>query len=395
MKKRLLACVVILNLLFLTGCWDRNELNQLAFSTALGFDRTSEGDIVITAQILNPRAIAAQKNTNESSVVVVAKQGHSILETISSMSTELSREVVGTHMQTIVFGENFAKEGIAEATDFLLRYYQTSSELYFTVAKETTANEILNNLTKLENDPSAKINSSIVISQDIWAETNEIKLTELANCLASDGLSAVMTGIEMQAEKPDDSLEKLKLTQNDPLKLSGNAILKEDKLVGWLNEEESQGYNYIFGNASTSAFDLQEDGVGKVSFNMKHITSKQEISCEGGTPKVTVLLEMQATIQNMDHSLYISKQETLNQLQVLAEKKLKGICMTAVTKAKAVKSNIFGFGAAIHRTDPQQWNTVKKDWNDTGFVNLPVEMEADVTIIGTDSISQIINAKKE
>ncbi|MBE6745541.1 MAG: hypothetical protein E7569_15160 [Ruminococcaceae bacterium] len=301
-------------------------MNQLAFSTALGFDRNSEGDIVITAQILNPRAIAAQKNTNESSVVVVAKQGHSILETISSMSTELSRE--------------------------------------------------------------------IVISQDIWAETNEIKLTELANCLASDGLSAVMTGIEMQAEKPDDSLEKLKLTQNDPLKLSGNAILKEDKLVGWLNEEESQGYNYIFGNASTSAFDL-EDGVGKVSLNMKHITSKQEISCEGGTPKVTVLLEMQATIQNMDRSLDISKQETLNQLQVLAEKKLKGICMTAVTKAKAVKSDIFGFGAAIHRTDPQQWNTMKKDWNDTGFVNLPVEIEADVTIIGTDSISQIINAKKE
>ena len=79
MKKRLLACFFILNLLFLTGCWDRNELNQLAFSTALGFDRNSEGDIVITAQILNPRAIAAQKNTNESSVVVVAKQGHSIL----------------------------------------------------------------------------------------------------------------------------------------------------------------------------------------------------------------------------------------------------------------------------------------------------------------------------
>lgn len=104
---------------------------------------------------------------------------------------------------------------------------------------------------------------------------------------------------------------------------------------------------------------------------------------------------MQAVIQNMDRGLDIPRQETLDQLRMLTKEKLKGIYMATVTKARAVKSSIFGLGAIIYRIDPQQRNTVKKDWNDTGLVNLPVEIEADVVIIGVDSVNQIINVKKE
>ncbi|WP_283610258.1 Ger(x)C family spore germination protein [Faecalispora anaeroviscerum] len=397
MKKNIFALllVLVLSLFALTGCWDRNELNQLGFATALGFDKTSDGKIMITAQVLNPRAIAAQKTTNEAAVVVVTAQGDSILQVLRSMSTELSRKLVGTHMQTIVFGEAFAKEGIAEATDFLLRHYQTSSELYFTVAKGTTANKVLNNLTKLDNDPSAKINSSIVISQQIWAETNEIKLTELVNCIVNSGVNAVITGVEIKSDTPNSSLEDLKKTQNDPIQLSGNAIFKVDKLVGWLNEGESQGCNYISGNIVSSAFVLEGKETGKITLNMKKGSAKQEISMSGGTPKMKVKIEMLSTVQNIDGNFDITKQENLNKIQVLAEEKLKETCMTTVTKAKALKSDFLGFGDTLHRADPQLWKSLKSSWNDTGFVHLPVEIEADVKIIGTDSISQSFLSKEE
>lgn len=397
MKKKALTLLLIIMLILplFSGCWDRNELNQLGFSTALGFDQTKDGQFIVTAQVLNPRATVTQQVANESSVVVFTEQGDSVLKILRRMSTESPRRIVGTHMQTIVFGENFAKEGIAEVIDFLLRHYQTSSELFFTVAKGSTANQILNNLTKLESNPSAKINSTIVISQKIWGETNEIKLTELTNCMIDTGLNAVITGVQMKRESPDNSLDDLKLTPEDPIELSGNAIFEGEKLVGWMDEKESQGFNYIYGNLAVSALEIEDEETGKVTMNIKKVSSQQNVTIADGAPQMKVKMRIECSIQNMSGNLDISQQKNLDKIQTLSEEKLKETCMAAIKKAKAVKSDIFGFGDTLHRTDPQLWKAVKNSWNTTGFINLPIELEIEMKIISTDSISQFVLYPKE
>lgn len=44
------------------------------------------------------------------------------------------------------------------------------------------------------------------------------------------------------------------------------------------------------------------------------------------------------------------------------------------------KSDIFGFGEAIHRSNPEMWNLLKKDWDDREFPDLKVHTEVDVKI---------------
>ncbi|WP_228552692.1 Ger(x)C family spore germination C-terminal domain-containing protein, partial [Paenibacillus polymyxa] len=53
---------------------------------------------------------------------------------------------------------------------------------------------------------------------------------------------------------------------------------------------------------------------------------------------------------------------------------------------KKYKTDIFGFGNAIHRDNPKLWNKIKKDW-DEEFLDMDVEVNVDFKIRGLGTIS--------
>lgn len=44
----------------LSGCWSNNELTDLAFVMAVGFDKGEDGKLVGTFQIVNPGNVAGE-----------------------------------------------------------------------------------------------------------------------------------------------------------------------------------------------------------------------------------------------------------------------------------------------------------------------------------------------
>ena len=45
------------------------------------------------------------------------------------------------------------------------------------------------------------------------------------------------------------------------------------------------------------------------------------------------------------------------------------INQTIETVQKQYKSDIFGFGEAIHRSNPKEWKKIKKQWGMKNFLN--------------------------
>ncbi len=60
MKRRkwiLILCTMV-SLMFVSGCWDKRELTDLAVISAIGIDRTETGKYVLHLQIINPGNVA-------------------------------------------------------------------------------------------------------------------------------------------------------------------------------------------------------------------------------------------------------------------------------------------------------------------------------------------------
>ncbi len=52
-RKCLLAVLMLLSVIVLPGCWDKRELTDLAIISAIGIDRTNDGNYVLHLQIIN------------------------------------------------------------------------------------------------------------------------------------------------------------------------------------------------------------------------------------------------------------------------------------------------------------------------------------------------------
>lgn len=396
-KKKSLAVVTISIILCscLSGCWNSREMNSLGFMTSMGFDKSEKG-IMLTIQVLNPRAIASQKAVNEPSIVVYTDEGKDTIEMIRRMITRSSRKLNGTHLSNIVFGEEFAKEGITEVLDFLSREHQFRTQMYFAVAKGTTANEVLKNMSTLDPNPAIKLSSSLEASDQIWAGTHVTKLIELTNSIISDGIDPVLTGVEITDKREDhDSIDMLKKMETDAIKIYGLAVFDNDKFKGWLNEDESKGFNYIVGDVPGTMAFVEDKSVGKISFEVTNTKAKQIATLVNEKPYITVDINVEANIETVSGEFDVTKEENIKIIEHLAEEKGTKVCEKSLKKAqKELGVDIFGFGETIHRTYPKLWGSLKDDWNST-FKDLPVKLNFKVIILKTGTISKSFFMKEK
>lgn len=396
-KKKSLAVVTISIMLCscLSGCWNSREMDTLGFMTSMGFDKSEKG-IMLTVQVLNPRAIASQKAVNEPSIIVYTEEGKDTIEMIRRMITRSSRKLNGTHLENIVFGEEFAKEGIIEVLDFLSREHQFRTQMYFAVAKGTTANEVLNNMSTLDPNPAIKLSSSLQSSDQIWAGTHVTKLVDLTNSIISDGKDPVLTGVEITDKREDrDSMDMLKKMETDAIKIYGLAVFDNDKFEGWLDEDESKGFNYITGDVPGTMAYVEDKSVGKISFEVTNTKAKQIATLVNEKPYITVDIDVEVNIETVSGEFDVTKEENVKIIERLAEEKGTKVCEKTLKKAqKELGVDIFGFGETIHRTYPKLWGSLKENWNDS-FKDLPVEINFKVKVLKTGTISKSFFMKEE
>lgn len=125
-----MACLFLLLLVVLTGCWNRRELNELAIAVAMGVDK-KDNDYLVSIQIVNPGAVAAQRaGTDTAPVITYSTQGTSIFEALRRTTTKSPRKIYLSHMQVIVLGKEVAEEGIAKVLDFLSRDHEFRTDFF-------------------------------------------------------------------------------------------------------------------------------------------------------------------------------------------------------------------------------------------------------------------------
>jgi spore germination protein KC len=276
----------------------------------------------------------------------------------------------------IVFGEDAAKEGIQDVLDFFARDHEFRTDFYFIVAKETTANNVLSILTPLDSIPGIEMYDSLKASERVWAPTKSVRIIELVNSIIADGENPVLTGVEItggsanssstDALKQSDQIKKLKYTHL--------GAFKNDKLVGWLNEDESKGYNYICGNIKSTVGHSNYGDKVKITFEVKNAKSEMKASFVNGKPVIDVEINVKQNVGAVEGEFDVSIEENKKILNKIAEKKIKLLCEKVVKKAQNdLKIDIFGFGEVIHRKYPRLWEEIKDDW-DNEFEDLRVNI---------------------
>ena len=391
-SKKILLTLIILSNMLLTGCPAGREVNKLAIVASVGIDKAGDGYLV-TYQIINPKAIASKKSVAESPVILYTDTGKDLFEILRRITTQSPRKIYGSHLRTIVFGEEMAKEGIQKTLDFYVRDHEYRTDFYFLVAKGTTANNILKVITPLEPIPGIKLYDTLEASEESWAPTKTIKIFDLVNDLIADGKNPVLTGVEVRDPMNNsNSIESLKQSDTSQLILSSLAAFKKDKLAGWLNESESKGYNYITGNVKDTIGFIQYDEHNQITFEIIKAKAKPKVYLLSDKPAISVEILLKVNLAAQTGDLDITAKDVLDKTSRKLEEKTENVCNDAIKHTKELEADVFGFGEEIHRAYPKLWQSIKSDWNKE-FVDLPVNVKVDIEINNLGEATKSIFSK--
>lgn len=387
--KKYMFILIILNFI-LTGCWDKRELNELAITLALGIDKVEgEDEYEVTAQVVVPSAVSMKDGTGGTAVTLFTENGETVYEALRRMTKVSPRKIYPGHLQMLIIGEELAKEGIGESLDLLARDWELRPDFYVVVAKDVTAREILNVTTDLESIPASKMFAGLKVSEKAWAGTYGVTLDELIVDLISEGKEAVLTGIQLAGNKQIGSTQQNIESISKPaqIKYDNLAVFKEDRLMGWLTEQDSRGYSGITNSVKSTVTSISCPNEGKSTIEVTNFHSKIEGNIVHGKPEVNIHTKAEGNVGEVRCKIDLKNPESIQELEKIYEKEATRIINETIdVLQEEYQSDIFGFGEAIHRSNPEEWNKIKENW-DEEFSDLTVNVKVDMKIRLTGTVN--------
>ncbi|RKL66957.1 hypothetical protein CR203_14120 [Salipaludibacillus neizhouensis] len=371
--------LVIISFLLLTGCWDRNELVDVGIVVGMAIDKDPDtGDFILTSQYLRPAAESTQTPTPDPPYLMVSTTGKTIPEVMRKANQTIDRRSFFAHNKVIIISEDVAREGLIEISDSFQRGKEVRGYVWLSIAKDIGAKELLeikaNNIARI---PANFLNALFDNTEHNATASN--LLTYYKKVLGA-GINPVI-GVLTREETDIDPFELVKL--------SGSAVFKEDKLVGFLDESETRGYNWVTEEGPTSnrgAINLpsllQEDKF--VTILLKEVHSKIIPKVENGDQiSFTIEVDQNASLIGQEATVELESRKQisqyLSQIGAEGEKEIENEIKKAVDKAQDFQSDIFGFGEALNIENSKVWNKEKDNWAET-FAEVPYTVNVHLNI---------------
>ena len=398
MKRRFIILGILIAILIVsTGCWNRRELNDLAIELAMGIDKYGD-QYRLTSQVVDPGEVAARAGGGaRTPVITYQATADNPFEARRKMTTISPRKIYASHIRVVVISEKLARKGISGILDYLSRDHEHRTDFFIVVAKGTSAENALKILTPLEKIPANKLFSSLDTSEKTWAPTVGVTLDELISDIVSKGKQPVLTGLQVKGNQEiGESKENVeKLGTPSQLQYSGIGVFKEDKLIGWLNEKESKGYNYITDNVKSTVGHVTCPNGGEIALEVMNSNTNVKGKVKHGNPQIDIDTNLELNVGTVDCKIDLMNTKTIAELEKRVGQKTKSTIEQAINAVQEkYQVDIFGFGEVIRRSDSTYWKKVKNNW-DEEFVDLPVHVKTNVKIRRVGTIGESLEDGKE
>lgn len=378
-----IAVFAVLATTLLAGCWNRREIETLGFVTAVGADQVKEENKVrLTVHIAKPFAIGTSsegKAVTEKPFWVVSTTGDTVFEAVRQFSWKSPRRLYWAHNRFLLIGEDFARNGIKELTDWFSRDHESRRLIHIIVAKGTTAWDLLQAEFELEPMPAE---GGLGIALNVQKSLSTIPKSNLHDFLIrleSEGIEPVAIGAEVIPMKPQYNIEgelerkEIKARAGE----RGTAVFKGTRLVGWLNQTETRGYNWIMGEVKSGILVVKQPGNEDNLASLEILRGKSRLTPKIENSKVSIKIEIEATAnlgELQGSSDLLHHVVIWNVLEQEMADAIKNEVIAALGKARELNSDIFGFGREIYRTNPKKWAELRDRWDEI-FPHLDVQIE--------------------
>ena len=335
--------------LLLTGCVEKEIIDDVNIEMGVGYDKKDNGEIegTIMVPIFNP-----DKKIGNFTFSGSAKSNRDLFQEVQRKSAQ---PLVTGSLEIALFGEEIAKKGIREFIDAFERDASIGARVYFAVADDK-AKDILSGTYGTRGNA---IHLSQLIKHN--TENRNLPITNMHLYL-----------FDLYQEGKDPYLPILKKIEPEVIDITGIALFKDEKMVSELPSDKMLFFKLLTDKFSEGSFKLDVDGK---DVSIKDLDSKNKFKLTKREP-YTVDVEIKIKGILREYTGNIVTPGVVKKIEKELENQVNKEATAMIQDFQEMGIDPVGFGQFI-KTKTRGFDF--KRWEDE-YKNLTVNVKTDVKI---------------
>lgn len=370
---------LILLLPLLSGCYNYRELNELGITTAVSIDY-KDNNFYVIAEVINPIKQQDASSSNNSPFVNYNSSSSSLQDAFRKVVLESPRHLYTAQLEIIVLSEEVVNNHLEEVLEYFARDPESRTEIKIIVAKTEDSTKAITLQTLLTSLSSSNIIKSLDLQSKVLGMAYPVTLNELLNMYIDPYLEVVLPSMTLYGNYEIGD-EKENITTSSPkaiVKIDGSTITKDNKILGYLDLEESKILNLINGKLKETIIKMNYYD-GYIIFEPNRIKVSRELDIKNNIIKIDIsgyskTKEIQSNINLKDPK----EVEKLNKaLNMELEKKITD---TFNSIREKYGTDVFGFQELYYRTNYKYFKENCTNWYENIYPKIKLEVKANVRL---------------
>lgn len=368
-KAILVSLLSILCTLPLYGCKDYEDTKNIKYVAGMTIDKKGD-EYSITFEII---ASDSQGQSLKSTLNTVTS--NSIHTAFRDGINQTGSKLQLSHLKVAIFSPDIAKETMVKSLDLINRDVELRNDIWLFISNTPRAEDIL----------KKTVGGDSIVSYSIASAVNEATMTgkiesaetfNIINAMETKGKSGIIPLIELEESKD--------------FKLSGSAILYKDKMIGKIDENETQLLMLIRDQNEKFKFVLSipiaDSDNGSVNIEIMSVKRKYKPKLVDGKVVVDINVDIDAAISEFEvtKSKVINNREEREKFIKYIEEYLDKNTSILVNKIQQeYDSDVIGIGDVLLRSQNKQLRDAAYKWNDhIKDANININTKVNIKFVG-------------
>lgn len=365
-KRVFISIFVFIYLLCTAGCWNYRELDDLAIVAGAAIDKGADGQYTVTTEVVDVDG----NNDTKSESKLVSMHGKTILDAIRNGISITGKKLYWSHCKVAILSKEIAEEGVTKVLDVFLRDAEIRNDVDIVYSRQDTAREILEAQETTESIKAFAIDK-VLKNQIKISKAPKTDLLDYSIELQTKGISMVIPAVHLEEVKG-----------NMIPRVAGAAIIKDDKLVGELGEEDTQALLFVRNEVKGGVL-VDDKNVGlsaPISMEIFRNDTKVKPVVEAGKIKFKVNILVTVGIDEIQGNENFGDEKAVIRLEASTSAATQKKVTDFIKKIQSeYGTDIFLFGDKLREKNVNKWKSVSGRWEEV-FRNLEVDVDAKVHI---------------
>lgn len=361
----LLACV-----LFLTGCWDKIEIEDRLFVLGIGVDSVVKEDGKVSSDryaltFVSPMVEKVAEGGGPA-FSTYKTEDNSVIMSLSQLMERFSQKQFFGHCRVIIFGREVMENDkiLKEVIDGAFRYHEMHNSMYAYIASDRA--EGVFKVEPVYDNLLMPYIAGITENSDYNSRIIKLTLNDMIIMLTDQEGGLVIPKI---------------VPEEKEVKMDGAGVLKNYKLIGYLDDQEVAVYNWLTDKAQGGDIAVKHEDV-VLGFRHFDFDRKIELSrVEDGKIYLNYNMETEGSIEEFIMGEEILENSVLQDIEKKVEEKIESESGKLIKRfQEEFRIDLIGAGDYLSKHQPGLYKTIEKEYDKFFTDNIVINVNAVVNI---------------